>query len=191
MVRRVLILTSTLTLGLTISALPARAGGGGCNEVTDGSGAAVEILYSCITPTVLRTEPGTAVTFVNRDSYRHVLTGAGYAWGSKGWMAPGEAFAVRFEDDGVYPFQCYLHPGMTGAVIVGDGGPSKGTIIVGPVELPSPSPQVVISPSPVLRTSIRTVERSSAWPWAVAGVAGLALGAIGGAASVRRRLRSA
>jgi plastocyanin len=191
MVRRALILTSTLMLGLTIWALPARAGGGGCNEVTDGSGAAVEILYSCITPTVLRTEPGTAVTFVNRDSYRHVLTGSGYTWGSKGWMAPDESFTVRFEDDGVYPFQCYLHPGMTGAVIVGDGGPSKGTVTVGPLELPSPSPQVVISPSPVLRTSVRTVERSSAWPWAIAGVAGLALGAIGGAASVRRRVRSA
>jgi plastocyanin len=191
MVRRALILTSVLTFGLAISGSPARAGGGGCVELTDGSGAAVELLRSCFTPTVLRTEPGTVVTFVNRDPYPHVITGAGYAWGSESSMRSDEAFSVRFESDGVYPFQCYLHPGMTGAVIVGDGGPSKGAIAVAPVELPSPSPQVVISPSPVLRTSIRTVERSSAWPWAVAGVAGLALGAIGGAASARRRSRSA
>lgn len=190
MVRRVVILTSVLTLGVTISALPARAGGGGCAEVTDGSGTAVEILSSCITPTVLRTEPGTAVTFVNRDPYRHIITGAGYTWGSKGWMAPHEAFTVTFEGDGVYPFQCYLHPGMTGAVIVGKGGPSKGAITIGSVELPSPSPRVVTPPSPALETPLRTAERSGAWPWAIAGAAGLALGTIVGAVSARRRVRS-
>lgn len=189
--RRALIAISLCFLGVGLPAHVARAGGGGCAELTEGSGSVVEITYSCFTPTLLRIRPGRAVTFVNRDPYAHVIVGAGYAWASRGKMAEGEAVRATFEREGVYPFQCYLHPGMVGAVVVGDGGPPRGAIIVEAVDLTAPSPQVVISPSPVLRTTVRTIERGGPWAWAIGGAAGLALGGVAAAAWTRRRSRSA
>ncbi|HEX6231237.1 MAG TPA: plastocyanin/azurin family copper-binding protein [Actinomycetota bacterium] len=193
MLRRVI---GSVSLVLTVSvagpAPAAWAGGGGCAELTEGVGGTVEILYSCFTPTLLRVDPGTAVTFVNRDPYRHVLTGAGYRWYEDGWFRPGEAVEVTFDRNGVYPFQCYLHPGMSGAVIVGDGsgrGPAGRTeVAVEPVRLDPPSPEVVVvTPEPEIRTVARTVERPSLLAVLVIGALGLAAGAGLGLAAARRR----
>jgi len=56
----------------------------------------------------------------------HVISGVG--WGSvSGYVAagvpmlqPGETFTHTFTTAGLYPYACYLHPGMSGVVIVGD-----------------------------------------------------------------------
>ena len=45
----------------------------------------------------------------------------GNAWGHFEDMIEGDAFTVRFDDAGIYPFACNYHPGMTGAIVVGDG----------------------------------------------------------------------
>ena len=91
--RRAFLVWVLMTIALLIP-IPASAGGGGCGELTDGSRTTVEIEFSCITPTLIRVEPGDTVTFVNRDSYRHVIAGAGYQWASKGYMGAEEAFAA-------------------------------------------------------------------------------------------------
>jgi hypothetical protein len=74
------------------------------------------------------------VTFKNYDDVDHVIVGAGSAWGSDGIMRQGDSFTARFGRDGVYPFQCYLHPGMSGAVLVGDanglGAATSGGVII-------------------------------------------------------------
>jgi hypothetical protein len=74
------------------------------------------------------------VTFTNYDEVDHVIVGAGSAWGSDGIMGRGDSFTARFERDGVYPFQCYLHPGMSGAVLVGDanglGAATRGGVVI-------------------------------------------------------------
>jgi hypothetical protein len=33
----------------------------------------------------------------------------------------GETVSYRFDQDGVYPYSCLIHPGMVGAIVVGDG----------------------------------------------------------------------
>ena len=38
--------------------------------------------------------------------------------------------SYRFDQDGVYPYSCLLHPGMVGAIVVGDG---VGTDLAGVV----------------------------------------------------------
>lgn len=191
MVRRAFLVVALAAAALCVPS-PASAGGGGCVEVTEGSGTTVEILYSCITPTLLRAEPGATVTFVNRDDYRHVIAGAGYAWSSDGYMGSGEAFTATFRRDGVYPFQCYLHPGMAGAVIVGDGtglgAARSGGVVVEPLEIPDqPLPEVVyLTRAP----EIRTVRASSAPAWTAGIAVGLAVGAlIALVGAVRRRGR--
>jgi plastocyanin len=195
MVRRAFLI---LVLGgsLLVLPAPASAGGGGCGEVTEGTGTTVEMLYACLTPTLLRVPPGETVTFVNRDDFRHVISGSGYAWSSDGNMKPGEAFTATFRNDGVYPYQCFLHPGMAGAVIVGDaaglGAAGRGGVFVAPFEGEEPLPEVVYvtrAPEPGAASS------SSGWPVALVGgiLLGLAVGAIVTlgvrSSSARRRLR--
>lgn len=194
--RRAFLVWMLMTIALLVP-IPASAGGGGCGELTDGSGTTVEIEFSCITPTLIRVEPGDTVAFVNRDSYRHVIAGAGYQWASKGYMGPGEAFAATFDEDGVYPFQCYLHPGMSGAVVVGTGtglGPAtSGNVLVEQVSLEEPPTEIVyVTRPPQVRTVV--TRSSSAGPLAVGIVVGLATGvvvALGATTVLRRRAREA
>ena len=55
-------------------------------------------------------------------------------------MAKGDAFTATFDGAGIYPFACQYHPGMTGAIVVGDGkGAGSGAgITVEPFSAPDP-----------------------------------------------------
>jgi hypothetical protein len=66
----------------------------------------------------LLTEAGRSITFVNRDPFAHNVSGTG--WGNYEDMAQGDRFTTSFADEGIYPFACTLHPGMTGVIVVGD-----------------------------------------------------------------------
>ncbi|HEX5901981.1 MAG TPA: plastocyanin/azurin family copper-binding protein [Actinomycetota bacterium] len=195
MVRRAFLTLVLSGIALAIP-VPASAGGGGCSEVTEGTGTTVEMLYACLTPTLLRVQPGETVTFVNRDEFRHVISGSGYAWSSDGNMKPGEAFTATFRNDGVYPYQCFLHPGMAGAVIVGDatgpGAADRGGVFVAPFEVEQQPPEVVYvtrAPQPGATST------SSGSPVALVGgiLVGVAVGAIVTlgvrSSAARRRMR--
>jgi plastocyanin len=99
--------------------------GGGCmhgSPPTDGTGTTVEMVDACFTPTVLHVARGAEVTFVNRDEgMTHNVVGVGDTWGSFGELSFGEAASYRFDANGVYLYSCFLHEGMVGAVVVGDG----------------------------------------------------------------------
>jgi plastocyanin len=124
-----------------VAAPPAWAGSG-CHaqEVSDGRGTVVEIAENCFLPTVLRVDPGATVTFWNHDAIAHSVTGASVAFGSFDELGRDERAAFRFDGNGVYPYFCVLHPGMVGAVVVGDGsGPgaaADGPQVI-PVEVPT------------------------------------------------------
>src|SRR5690606_28103368 len=62
---------------------------------------------------------GTEVTFRNLDAAPHTVTGESAAWGSTKQLAQGDSLSHTFEEAGVYPYSCILHPGMVGAVVVG------------------------------------------------------------------------
>lgn len=111
---------------------PALAGGGGCGErPTAARGDRVNIRDSCIRPTVLHANPGDEITWKNRDAYKHVVNGANLRWGTFRLRPNGGVFRHSFENPGVYPYSCFLHPGMNGAVVVGEvetpdsGGPGS------------------------------------------------------------------
>jgi plastocyanin len=150
---RVLAAVGLATTALTMSmASPASAGGGGCHLVlggegpTQAAGTTVELKAACMSPTVLRTEPGTEVTFVNRDAMTHNLYGAGLAVSE---LQLGQSATVRYDGPGTYPFACLLHPGMVGAVVVGDGRfPSE---VVAP-ERVEPSTTTTAAPVPLAAT---------------------------------------
>ena len=102
-----------------LAAAPAWAGGGCHAPATEGRGTTVALTDLCFTPTVLRVQPGSTVTFVNRDTMAHPLSRPGGEWGWDGGV--GDRASVRLDQASTYPFFCQVHPGMVGVVVVGDG----------------------------------------------------------------------
>jgi plastocyanin len=160
---------------------PAGAGGGCHAGPTQGQGDTVEMVKACFTPSILRVEPGTEVTFANKDPIVHNVSSNG--WGQFDDMIQGEAFTARFAQPGVYPFACTYHPGMTGAVIVGDGtGAGSGDNVT--VESASET-----KPAPA--TEVATEETTTGTGngpvgWIGGGIAGLAIGAAVGSLGRRK-----
>jgi plastocyanin len=98
------------------------SGGGGCGgPVTDGAGTTVEIEDFCFGPTILRVAPGESVTFVNLDRSPHTVLGANATWGGYDALKKGHEATYEFAEAGVFPYVCTWHPGMVGAIVVGDG----------------------------------------------------------------------
>jgi plastocyanin len=108
------------------------SGGGGCGRpVTDDDGTRVNIRNFCFGPTILRVQSGETVTWVNRDGYPHVVLGANGAWGGyDNLRRNGGEVSYRFVSSGVYPYVCTYHPGMIGAVVVGNGKPDGASYAV-------------------------------------------------------------
>jgi hypothetical protein len=135
---------------------------------------------ACFTPSVLRVDPGTEVRFVNKDLMTHNVSAIG--WGSDSDMREGDSFTTTFDEEGTFPYACMYHYGMTGAIVVGDGtGPKSGAAI--PVDTIDESP---VAAAETLATE--TAEQSRVLGWAIAGGAGLVVGA--GITSFLRRRRS-
>jgi plastocyanin len=154
---------------------------GGCGQpATHGRGRTVAISKMCFRPSLLSVERGATVTFVNEDPIAHNVNGQ--LWGHFDDLAPDARFNATFDEDGTYPFACTLHPGMTGAIVVGDGiGPGNGAAVtVRSLPLPAAPPPAPASPAVAS-------DRGTGWtPIALAALLGLLLGA--GLATYRSRL---
>lgn len=109
----------------------ARAGGGGCHSqvISDERGTTVTVVGFCFEPTVLRVEVGESVTWTNEDDAAHTVSGVNSVWGSYDQFGQGASVTERFDEAGVYPYWCALHPSMLGTVVVEDGvGTTVATI---------------------------------------------------------------
>jgi plastocyanin len=119
--------------------MPAHAGGGCHGGATpSGTGNTVELSMMCMTPRVLHVNSGGTVTFLNKDNMEHNLTGDGWFVDQ---LTPGETYERTFVA-GTHVYSCTLHPGMVGAVVVGDG---VGT----PVADVTPVRKVAVTTSPL------------------------------------------
>ena len=121
----VAILLSALAMTLIVlggTATVARAGGGGGCEGgrKELSATNVDIQQYCFTQTVVHVAPGSKVTWTNLDETPHMVTGVGAEWGDYESLPPAKSVTHEFDTAGVYPYSCILHPGMVGAVVVGD-----------------------------------------------------------------------
>lgn len=180
--RAILVVGATLLGALAMPAVPALAGGGCHSGATNGEGDTVEMKDACFTPSILRVDTGASVTFVNRDDLTHNV--GGNLWGNFEDMTLGDTFVATFDESGIYPFACSYHPGMTGAILVGDGtGAGNGEqVTVAPYEAPAASPQgeVVAADEPAADPG------TSAVGWIAMGAAGLVIG-LGAGVFGRRR----
>lgn len=188
-IRRVMLMTvgMMLLVGATPEVVHA-SGGGGCGRaVTDADGPSVSIRNFCFGPTILRVPEGETVTWLNRDDFPHVVLGANAAWGGYGKVRGGGEVSYRFVTSGVYPYVCTYHPGMIGAVVVGNGKPDGGAYTVttnaGPV-IPAESSQDAMKPQVVPFAVTPTSWAPTAW---VIGLLAVVAAAI--MASRRRRVQ--
>jgi plastocyanin len=162
------------------------SGGGGCGgPVTEATGTDVEIDRFCFSPTIIRAPVGAPVTWTNLDSTPHVVGGANMVWGSFEQLRKADTATYRFSEPGVYPYVCSWHPGMVGAVVVGDAGPalSGGALSVAPV---SDDAGVRIEARPVATTSSADV----ATPWKILAAVAIGLFAVTLAAGLELRRRA-
>jgi plastocyanin len=193
--RRRLFLGFTVGLVLAVvPAVPAHAGGGCHNpELADVAGTHVDLRDDCFVQTVLRVKPGQAVTWTNHDSTEHAVSGVGGTWGNYDTFLRGKSVSFKFSRPGIYPYFCYVHPGMVGAVVVGNGGNASSTQSsdAGVAPIFSPQPGASVAPATVAELETKAVSASSADPWrTVALVAlGLLVAAAAGIGAQRLGLR--
>jgi plastocyanin len=57
---------------------------------------------------------GTRVRWINRDNVTHTTTGS--TWDAT--LSPGERFSRRFRRAGTFRYECTIHFGMTGTIVV-------------------------------------------------------------------------
>ncbi len=118
---------------LAVLATSTAHAGGACRgaPVTEASGAVVHFAGVCISPTILHVNAGGTVTWMNDiDTAAHTVTGANAAWGSFDEVAPGGSMSHQFATAGVYPYYCFIHPGMVGAVVVGASAPAQASVSI-------------------------------------------------------------
>jgi plastocyanin len=165
-------LAAAAALGMLPAAPAGASGGGGCGEpVTEGSGSTVAIRQFCFSPTILSAPTGTEVTFTNEDPIRHGVLGANAAWGSFELLRGGRSAVYTFSEPGVYPYVCVWHPGMVGAVVVGQ---DRIATVAGP------------GGNAAAVTGAQAT-RSSSWKAVAVAASGLLALVLIGAAGMRRR----
>jgi plastocyanin len=152
--------------------------GGGCHPGADGSqymegdGTAVIRMDTCsFAPTASRVAVGTTVRFLNTATIPHQVVGRSATWGSV-LLEPGREHSETFAAAGVYPYACPLHPGMVGAIVVGDGTTQAADLAAAT----QPTDPAATQPDPN--------------PFALAGLLGLAIGIAVGVAVARVRPRT-
>jgi plastocyanin len=180
-----------LAMGSALAQPALASGGGGCGRpVSDAHGTRVRIKAFCFTPTVIHIRRGQKVTFENLDPWAHNVQGASVSWGSWNELTFGKPVTYRFVRAGVYPYLCSLHPGMLGAVVVGNGNGSGGadrtTTQRGPV--------IRLQPARVqlTRASFDDTSGNDSLPWPIVAFVGLGLFAVAGLAlaQLRQQIKS-
>ncbi|HEX5013203.1 MAG TPA: plastocyanin/azurin family copper-binding protein [Candidatus Limnocylindrales bacterium] len=181
--RKIALFLSTISAALLFgwAAAGSALAGDPCFHSTDrpapSAGARVAIaIGDCVfSPTVTSVPVGTLVTWTNTSFQAHEIVGSNLTWGAHDKLLdPGDSMGWSFDKPGVYGYSCMLHPGMTGAIVVGAPDVARAADV---------QQAVAVEPA-----AGRDDSGSTLLPALVAGGAGLALGLlVGGLLMARRR----
>jgi len=176
-VRWAMVLIMVPVFSLAAGVGPASAGGTCHSAATAGRGVSVTVRGLCFGPTVLYVLPGTRVTWTNRDPVLHTVTGLGFRWGSGDSLGQGNSISYRFTAPGVYPYSCIIHPGMVGAVVVGDAGSptAVGLAVPAAVAPPSPSAAAQVAAAAASDTNATVPASSTGGIWRTISIVAMAL----------------
>jgi len=79
---------------------------------------AVSIDNFTFTPATLTVKAGTTVTWTNRDDIPHGIAVTNNAFKKSKALDTDDAFSFTFTTPGTYQYFCYIHPHMTGTIVV-------------------------------------------------------------------------
>lgn len=80
--------------------------------------ATVSIDNFTFNPGTLTVKAGTTVTWTNRDDIAHGMAWTNNTFQRSKAMDTGDSASVTFSTPGTYQYFCYIHPHMTGTVVV-------------------------------------------------------------------------
>ncbi len=81
----------------------------------------VTIENFAFSPANITVKVGTTVTWTNKDSATHTVTGTdGKTGPDSGNLATGKSFSFKYDTVGTYSYHCAIHSNMTGTVTVTD-----------------------------------------------------------------------
>jgi len=105
---------------LAVIALPGRA-------QTADPASAVGIDNFTFAPQTLTINAGTTVTWTNKDDIPHGIASSNNAFPKSKALDTDDSFSFRFTKPGTYPYFCYVHPHMTGTIVVEAAAGSTAT----------------------------------------------------------------
>ena len=79
---------------------------------------AVSIDNFTFTPQTLTVKAGTTVTWTNKDDIPHGIAATNNAFTRSKALDTDDSFAFKFTTPGTYQYFCYIHPHMTGTIVV-------------------------------------------------------------------------
>jgi amicyanin len=82
---------------------------------------AVSIDNFTFTPPNLTVKAGTTVTWINRDDIPHGIASANNAFTKSKALDTDDSYSFTFTTPGTYQYFCYVHPHMTGTIVVQPG----------------------------------------------------------------------
>jgi plastocyanin len=79
---------------------------------------AVSIDNFTFTPQTLTVKPGTTVTWTNKDDIPHGVASANNTFSKSKALDTDDSYSFTFTTPGTYQYFCYIHPHMTGTIVV-------------------------------------------------------------------------
>ena len=70
------------------------------------------------TPQTLTVKPGTTVTWTNKDDIPHGVASANNTFSKSKALDTDDSYSFTFTTPGTYQYFCYIHPHMTGTIVV-------------------------------------------------------------------------
>ena len=104
-----LLLTIVLVSGCTGPTKPEQPTPTGISSST------IDIKGSAFVPTTITVPSETTVTWTNKDSATHTITGNNF---DSGPLSQDQTFSQVFNETGTFDYYCKIHPSMRGRVIV-------------------------------------------------------------------------
>lgn len=114
-------LRSAISAALTGAALGSVLAGGvlfAQAQAPAAAPAAVGIDNFTFNPATLTVKAGTKVTWTNRDDIPHGIASANNAFARSQALDTDDSFTFTFTTPGTYQYFCYIHPHMTGSIVV-------------------------------------------------------------------------
>jgi plastocyanin len=79
---------------------------------------AISINNFAFKPQTLTVKAGTTVTWTNKDADAHGIASSNNAFARSKALDTNDSYSFTFTKPGTYQYFCYIHPQMTGTIVV-------------------------------------------------------------------------